>query len=174
MPVIQRTKHPAEDIEEFIIAGLTGDLRSEDVVLPFPVDIPQFEKRVSLVEGLPQDFKILFGVANHNEAGPGSGSEAGEQLYNQLGAGKLQSVNLQRVPADEAQRACYGPWGLEAAWPTQEKTKAQGQNTDAENDKGEIDRRKREFLLFLPDVDNRSGKACQQAQARAFCHYVCE
>src|SRR5215510_11591243 len=68
MPVIQRTKHPAEDIEEFIIAGLTGDLRSEDVVLPFPVDIPQFEKWVSLVEGLPQDFKILFGVANHNDS----------------------------------------------------------------------------------------------------------
>ena len=33
-------------------------------MLLFPIDIPQLEKWVSFVKGLPQDFKILFRVAN--------------------------------------------------------------------------------------------------------------
>jgi hypothetical protein len=33
-------------------------------MLLFPIDIPQLEKWVSFVKSLPQDFKILFGVAN--------------------------------------------------------------------------------------------------------------
>jgi hypothetical protein len=33
-------------------------------MLPFPIDIPQLEKWVSFVKGFPQDFKILFRVAN--------------------------------------------------------------------------------------------------------------
>ena len=33
-------------------------------MLPFPIDIPQLEKWVSIVKGFPQDFKILFRVAN--------------------------------------------------------------------------------------------------------------
>jgi hypothetical protein len=33
-------------------------------MLLFPIDIPQSEKWVSFVKGLPQDFKILFRVAN--------------------------------------------------------------------------------------------------------------
>jgi hypothetical protein len=33
-------------------------------MLPFPIDIPQLEKWVSFVKGFPQDFEILFRVAN--------------------------------------------------------------------------------------------------------------
>jgi hypothetical protein len=71
MPVIQRTEHPAEDIEEFVVAGLACDSGSVGVMLPFPIDIPQLEKWVPFVEGLPQDFKILFRVADaHGHADP--------------------------------------------------------------------------------------------------------
>ena len=33
-------------------------------MLLFPIDVPQLEKWVSFVKGLPQDLKILFRVAN--------------------------------------------------------------------------------------------------------------
>ena len=32
----------------------------------------------------------------------------GQQFYNQLGAGKLNGVNFERVPTNEAQGAGYG------------------------------------------------------------------
>jgi hypothetical protein len=69
MPVIQRTKHLAEDIEELIIACLICDFGSVGVVLLFPVDIPQVEKWVSVVEGLPQGFEVLFRVADRRVRG---------------------------------------------------------------------------------------------------------
>ena len=42
----------------------------------------------------------------------GSGGETRHQHYNELGAGKLDSVYLQSIPADEAKRAGYfsGGW----------------------------------------------------------------
>jgi hypothetical protein len=64
MPVMQRGEHLAENIEELIITGLRCDFWSVGVVLFFPVDISQFEKWISIVEGLPQLFEILFRVAN--------------------------------------------------------------------------------------------------------------
>jgi hypothetical protein len=53
MPVIQRVKHPAQNIEEFIIAGLIRHFRSIGSILLVPIDTPQPEERVSLVKGLP-------------------------------------------------------------------------------------------------------------------------
>ena len=44
-----------------------------------------------------------------------SGGEIGHQLYKKFRAGKLDSVNFQGVPTDEAKRAGYLLWGLEAA-----------------------------------------------------------
>ncbi len=171
MPVIQRTEHLTEDIEELIIAGLICNFGSVGVILLFPIDIPQFEKWVSVVEGLPQKFEILFRVANvhvtvnlsvaarlsliskwniesaaddtpkwelslmmdrlvgtvgpdveakQERSGLGSGREIAHQLYNEFGDGKLDSVNFQGVPADEAQRPCYGLWRLDAARAGQE------------------------------------------------------
>src|SRR5271170_5833872 len=64
MPVMQRGEHLAENIEELIITGLLCDSRSVGVILFFPVDIPQFEKWISVVEGLPQLLEIIFRVAN--------------------------------------------------------------------------------------------------------------
>ena len=66
MPVIQRIKHLAEDIEELVIARPICDLGSVGLVLLFPVDIPQVEKWVSFVEGLPQGFEVLFRVTYHH------------------------------------------------------------------------------------------------------------
>jgi hypothetical protein len=63
MPVMQRGEHLAENIEELIITGLPCDFWSVDVILLFPVDIPQLEKWIPVVEGLPQLFEILFRVA---------------------------------------------------------------------------------------------------------------
>jgi hypothetical protein len=63
MPVIQRVDHSAKDVEELAFAGLTRDLGSVGVVLLFPVDLPQPEKRIPVVEGLPQLLEILLGVA---------------------------------------------------------------------------------------------------------------
>ena len=37
----------------------------------------------------------------------GSGGETRHQLYNELGAGKLDSVYFQSIPTDEAKRAGY-------------------------------------------------------------------
>src|SRR5208337_5604202 len=59
-------------------------------------------------------------------AGLGSGGEIGHQLYKEFGAGKLDCVDFQGVPAD-------------------------GPNADAENEDGELDLRKRVFTLFLPN-----------------------
>ncbi|MGC1610652.1 MAG: hypothetical protein WA801_13715, partial [Pseudolabrys sp.] len=71
MPVIQRGEHLAENIEELIIAGLPCDFWSVDIILFFPVDIPQLEKWISIVEGLPQLFEILFRVTNdHGSVDP--------------------------------------------------------------------------------------------------------
>ncbi len=92
-----------------------------------------------------------------------SGGEIGHQLYNKFGAGKLNGVNFQSAPADEAQGAGYGFWRLDAARAALEQTQTKGQNAVAENEGGEMDLRKREFPLFLPDVDDRRDKAGQQA-----------
>jgi len=118
-------------------------------MLLFPIDVPQLEKWVSFVKGLPQDLKILFRVANAhandlNAATPlsldgwwdfrplgrskarsavfRSGGEIGHQLYKEFGAGKLDCVDFQSVPADEAHGAGYGFWGLDAARAAQEQT----------------------------------------------------
>lgn len=64
MPVMQRGEHLAENIEELIVTGLPRDFWSVGVILLFPVDIPQLEKWIPVVEGLPQLFEILFRVAN--------------------------------------------------------------------------------------------------------------
>jgi hypothetical protein len=50
----------------------------------------------------------------------GSGGEIGHQLYNELGASKLDSVYFQGVPTDEAKRASYFLWRLDAALATLE------------------------------------------------------
>ena len=66
MPVIQRIEHLAEDIEKVVVASLLRDFWSVLVVLLFPVDMPQLEKWIPIVEGIPQRFEILFRVANHD------------------------------------------------------------------------------------------------------------
>ena len=97
----------------------------------------------------------------------------GHQLYKEFGASKLDGVDFQSVPTDEAQDAGYGFWRLDAARAAQEQTQASGQNADAKNEDGEMDLRKREFPLFLPDVDDRGDKAGQEAYlARVPCHRV--
>ena len=50
----------------------------------------------------------------------GSGGETRHQLYNQLGAGKLDSVYFQSIPTDEAKRAGYFLRRLDAALATLE------------------------------------------------------
>jgi len=57
----------------------------------------------------------------------GSGCEIGQQLYKEFGAGKLDRVDFQSVPTDEAQDAGYGFWRLDAARAAQEQTQASGQ-----------------------------------------------
>jgi hypothetical protein len=64
MPVMQRSEQLAENIEELIITGLPRDFWSVGPKLFFPVDIPQFEKWIPVVEGLPQHFEVLFRVTN--------------------------------------------------------------------------------------------------------------
>jgi hypothetical protein len=49
-----------------------------------------------------------------------SGREIGHQLYSEFGDGKLDGVDFQGVPTDEAKRACYFLWRLEAALATHE------------------------------------------------------
>jgi hypothetical protein len=101
----------------------------------------------------------------------GSGCEIGQQLYKEFRAGKLDCVDFQSVPTDEAQDAGYGFWRLDAARAAQEQTQASGQNDDAKNEGREVDLRKREFPLFLPDVNDRGDKASQEAHlAHVLCH----
>ena len=70
MAVIQRLEHLAADIEELIITSLRCDFGSVGNVLLLPIDIPQFEKWLPVVEGLPQLFEILFRVANDHSSDP--------------------------------------------------------------------------------------------------------
>src|SRR3954449_4374851 len=66
MPVIHRIQHQAEDIEERGVTGLLCGLWSVDVILLLPINVPQFEKWISIVEGVPQFFEILFRVSNRH------------------------------------------------------------------------------------------------------------
>ena len=50
----------------------------------------------------------------------GSGGETGHQLHKEFGAGKLDGVDFQSVPTDEAEGAGYGFWRLDAALATLE------------------------------------------------------
>src|ERR1700686_2281923 len=104
MAVIQWAEHPAENIEELTFAGLVCDFRPVGLILLFPVHMPQFEKRISVVEGIPQELKIPFRVLRNHGAvgldlaeplslmsigkGRGSGRQSGRQLCDELGAGK--------------------------------------------------------------------------------------
>ena len=111
--------------------------------------------------------------AKQERSGLGSGREVAHQLYNEFGEGKLDSVNFQGVPTDEAQHACYRLWWLDATRAAQKYTHAKGHDADAQNEYGELDLRKREFLLFLPDVDDRRDNTGQQAhQACVLCYRV--
>ena len=58
--------NPTQDVEQLLIAGLGRYLWPVNLVLLIPVDIPQFKEWVSVVERLPQRFKILLRVSNHH------------------------------------------------------------------------------------------------------------
>src|SRR5688500_12197968 len=62
MPIVQRPEHLAKNIEQLIITGLARDFSSVRFILLLPVDIPFFEKWLSVGKGLPQLFSLLFGV----------------------------------------------------------------------------------------------------------------
>jgi hypothetical protein len=72
--------------------------------------------------------------AKQRSAVSGSGGEIGHQLYKEFGAGKLDCVDFQSVPTDEAQGAGYNFWRLDAARAAQEQTQASGQNADAKKE----------------------------------------
>ena len=61
MPVIQRVEHPAQNIEELIIAGLIRHFRSIGSVLLIPIDTPQPEERVSLLKVCHKTSKFRSG-----------------------------------------------------------------------------------------------------------------
>jgi hypothetical protein len=92
-----------------------------------------------------------------------SGREIGQQLYKEFRAGKLDRVNFQGVPTDEAKRGSYFLWGLKAALAPPEQTQADGQNPKTQNKDGQMNCWKRELLLFLPNGDDRSDQAGQNA-----------
>ena len=127
--VIQRIEHPTQDIEQLFIAGLGRDLWSVDLVLLIPVDVPQFEEWVPVVERLPQRFEILLRVAGHRPlaivARDGGRCQAshlrtvgqrydggrcqavlllivGQHSYEKLRAGELDSVDQQSASTDQA------------------------------------------------------------------------
>src|SRR6516162_5972446 len=54
MPVIQGIKHLAEDVKELVIVGRVINPWSVGLILFFPIHIPELEKRVPVVEGLPE------------------------------------------------------------------------------------------------------------------------
>src|SRR5262245_26516594 len=92
-----------------------------------------------------------------------SGQEVGHQLYKEFRAGKLDSVDFQGVPTDEAKRAGDLLWRLEAALAAREETQAGGQSAETQNKDGQMNWRKRELLLFLPNEGKRSDQAGQKA-----------
>ena len=85
----------------------------------------------------------------------------GNQFYDEFGAGKLDGVNFQGVPANEAQDASRGFRRLDWARCAMEETQTKRQNADANKEDGERDLRKRVFSLFLPGVDDHSEEAGQ-------------
>jgi hypothetical protein len=62
MAIIQRVEHFAKYVKKFIISRQLGNFGSVGVVLFFPVDIPQVEKRIPVLKGFPQFIEIKFGV----------------------------------------------------------------------------------------------------------------
>ena len=72
------------------------------------------------------NLEVLQCVVCEPGVGLGSSCEIGQQLYKELGTCKLNSVNFQSVPADEAQNVDYGIWRLDATRSTQEQIQAKG------------------------------------------------
>src|SRR6516225_1059414 len=107
--------------------------------------------------------KSYCGDTSTSRSGLSSGGEIGHQLCEKFETGKLDGVNLQSTAADEAQNAGDALWRLDAAGATPKYTQSEGQKANANDEGGELYLRKREFLLFLPDVDDRGDKAGQQA-----------
>ena len=66
------------------------------------------------------------------------GSKIEHHLGIDFGAGKLNGIDFQGVPADKTQEAGYDFWRLDGAWAALEQTQTNGQNTDAENENGEM------------------------------------
>ena len=92
MPVIQRVEHLAKNIEELIIAGITRDLRSVDVVLLPPIDLSQLEEGIPVVKGLPQLLEIVFGIANYH-----NGADLGAELLPEVGDGGNREAGISWV-----------------------------------------------------------------------------
>jgi hypothetical protein len=61
-----------------------------------------------------------------------------DQRRDELEGDKLDGVNLQSVPADEAQHTGYYFWRLHAGRTAPEKAESQGQNAQNENEDGEL------------------------------------
>jgi hypothetical protein len=55
-----------------------------------------------------------------------SRGEVRQESYKEFGAGKLDGVNFQRVPADETQGVGCGLWRLDAARAAPEQKQARG------------------------------------------------
>ena len=92
-----------------------------------------------------------------------SGGEIGHQLYKEFGAGKLDCVDFQSVPTDEAQGAGYGFWRLDATRAAQEQTQACGPKAGGGNENGGLGLEKQIFNLVLPNVCDQQGKEGPQA-----------
>jgi hypothetical protein len=58
MAIIQRVEHRAKYVEKFIIGSQRSNLGSVGVILFFPIDIPQLEKRIPVLKRLPQFLEI--------------------------------------------------------------------------------------------------------------------
>ena len=74
--------------------------------------------RLPFLRTLPFQERIARQVALC--ASLGSGGEIGHQLYKEFRSGKLDGVDFQSVPTDEAEGAGYGFWRLDAALATLE------------------------------------------------------
>ena len=72
MSVVDWSKHLRENQEELVIGSRLGDFRSVRAVLRIPVNAPQCKKWVSVVEGSPEGFEILFRIMDEHSCHDGA------------------------------------------------------------------------------------------------------
>ena len=69
MTIVQWIEHIGQNGKQLIVSRCRGDHGPKSFALLLPVNTPNLESRVQLIEGAPKDIKIVLWIAGKSSAG---------------------------------------------------------------------------------------------------------